>query len=64
MPKPPDGGGPTIVLLEWYQLGCRLAELNSSVFLELLRALRAAVEAQEALSSFDWNTFLRGRHKA
>lgn len=46
---------------EWLELGRRLRALSPEKFDEALRGMRDVVEAQEVISRFDSQLFLRGR---
>lgn len=46
-----------VLLQEWYELGCRLSDLNAVRFVAMVRALRCIVEAQEQIAKLGppWN---------
>lgn len=48
-------------MIDWGELGLRLAEASPEKFDEVLRALQQVVEAQETLAKFDWQLPFRGR---
>lgn len=41
-------------VVEWSELGARLAEAGPAKFHEVLEAVRKIVEAQETIAEFDW----------
>lgn len=51
----------TVDVVEWSELGARLAEVNQAKYEQLLTAMRQIVEAQELLAEFDWQLFMRAR---
>lgn len=44
----------TVDVIEWTELGARLAEAGPEKYDEILEALRKIVEAQETIAAFDW----------
>lgn len=41
-------------IIEWTEIGARLAEAGPAKYDEILQALRKIVDAQELIASFDW----------
>jgi hypothetical protein len=41
-------------VIEWSELGMRLAEAGPAKYHEVLDAIRKIVEAQETIAEFDW----------
>lgn len=41
-------------VVEWSELGARLAQAGPEKFSEVLDAIRKITEAQEVISGFDW----------
>jgi hypothetical protein len=43
-----------VEVVEWTELGMRLAEAGPEKYVELLEAVRKITEAQEVIAEFDW----------
>lgn len=41
-------------VVEWSELGARLAKVGPEKYAELLEAIRKITEAQEVIAEFDW----------
>jgi hypothetical protein len=41
-------------VVEWSELGARLAKAGPEKYAEVLEAIRKIVEAQEVIAQFDW----------
>jgi hypothetical protein len=48
-------------VIEWAELGARLAVVGPDKFAELIDAMRKIVDAQEMIAKFDWQLLFRDR---